>query len=87
MPSLISYAKHIYGVDIPPPASPRARYELKVLGGGGGLTFLVVERMTDVQIKGGNVAQSAAGAPSHVDRSKVVGLLAVTKARKEEGEK
>ena len=39
--------------------------------------------MTDVQIKGGNVAQSAAGAPSHVDRSKVVGLLAVTKARKE----
>ena len=30
------------------------------------------------------MAQSAAGAPSHVDRSKVVGLLAVTKARKEE---
>ena len=55
-----------------------------MLGGGGGLTFLVVERMTDVQIKEGNVAQSAAGAPSHVDRSKVVGLLAVTKARKEE---
>ena len=50
------------------------------------MTFLVVERMTDVQIKRGNVAQSAAaGAPSHVDRSKVVGLLAVTIARKEEG--
>ena len=45
---------------------------------------MVVERMTDVQIKVGNVAQSAARAPSHVDRSKVVGLLAVTKARKEE---
>ena len=30
------------------------------------------------------MAQSAAGAPSHVDRSKVVGLLAVTIARKEE---
>ena len=57
-----------------------------MLGGGGGLTFLVVERMTDVQIKGETVAQSAAGAPSHVDRSKVVGLLAVTIARKgEEG--